>query len=87
MVAFCSCFRKKRSLLREAEDALGRTRDPNEIVDMLLVIEKAAPHFYLWAELGSTLGRGSRRRLTKTIGKRRGWLRWPHHIGTPSYRP
>jgi hypothetical protein len=44
--------RNKRTLLREAEEALGRTRDPNKIVDMLLVIEKAASHFYLRAEMG-----------------------------------
>jgi hypothetical protein len=40
----------------EAEEALGRTRDPNEIVDMLLVIEKAASHFYLRAEMGKHSG-------------------------------
>jgi hypothetical protein len=48
--------RNKRTLLREAEEALGRTRDPNEIVDMLLVIEKAASHFYLRAEMGKHSG-------------------------------
>jgi hypothetical protein len=48
--------RNKRTLLREAEEALGRTRDPNEIVDMLHVIEKAASHFYLRAEMGERSG-------------------------------
>jgi hypothetical protein len=43
-------------LLREAEEALGRTRDPKEIVDMLHVIEKAASHFYLRAEMGKHSG-------------------------------
>jgi hypothetical protein len=53
MVAFCSaseisvrCFARRKK----------RTLDPNEIVDMLLVIEKAAPHLYLWAELGKHSG-------------------------------
>ena len=48
--------RNKRTLLRQAEEALGRTRDPNEIVDMLHVIEKAASHFYLRAEMGERSG-------------------------------
>ena len=48
--------RNKRTLLREAEEALGRTRDPNEVVDMLHVIEKAASHFYLRAEMGKHSG-------------------------------
>jgi hypothetical protein len=48
--------RNKRTLLREAEEALGRTRDPNEVVDMLHVIEKAASHFYLRAEMGKRSG-------------------------------
>jgi hypothetical protein len=48
--------RPHRTLLREAEEALGRTRDPNEIVDMLHVIEKAASHFYLRAEMGERSG-------------------------------
>jgi hypothetical protein len=49
--------RNRRTLLREAEEALGRTRDPNEVVDMLHVIEKAASHFYLRAEMGKNTGR------------------------------
>jgi hypothetical protein len=49
--------KNKRTLLREAEEALGRARDPNEIVDMLHVIEKAASHFYLRAEMGKNAGR------------------------------
>jgi hypothetical protein len=46
-----------RTLLREAEEALGRRRDPNEIVDMLHVIEKAASHFFIRAEMGKNAGR------------------------------
>jgi hypothetical protein len=48
--------KNRRTLLREAEEALGRGRDPNEIVDMLHVIEKAASHFYLRAEMGERSG-------------------------------
>jgi hypothetical protein len=44
-------------MLREAEETLGRTRDPNEIVDMLHVIERAASHFYLRAVMGKNAGR------------------------------
>jgi hypothetical protein len=78
--------RNKRTLLREAEEALGRTRDPNEIVDMLHVIEKAASHSICGPRWASALGRGSRRRLTKTIGRRPLWHRWRRLIGTPGYR-
>jgi hypothetical protein len=49
--------RNKRTMLREAEETLGRTRDPNEIVDMLHVIERAASHFYLRAVMGKNGGR------------------------------
>lgn len=51
--------KNRRTLLREAEDALGRRRDPNEIVDMLHVIEEAATHFFIRAELGKNAGRRS----------------------------
>jgi hypothetical protein len=44
--------RNRRTLLREAEEALGRTRDPNEVVDMLHVIEKAASHLALFLHWG-----------------------------------
>jgi hypothetical protein len=47
----------KRTLLRQAEEALGRTRDPSEIVDMLHVVEVAASHFYLRAVTGKNAGR------------------------------
>jgi hypothetical protein len=49
--------KNRRTLLREAEEALGRTRDPNEVVDMLHVIEKAATHFFLRAKMGKNAGR------------------------------
>ena len=49
--------KNRRTLLREAEEALGRRRDPNEIVDMLHVIEKAATHFFIRAEMGKNAGR------------------------------
>jgi hypothetical protein len=49
--------KNRRTLLREAEEALGRGRDPNEIVDMLHVIEEAATHFFIRAELGKNAGR------------------------------
>jgi hypothetical protein len=51
--------RRKRTLLREAEEALGRTRDPNEVVDVLHVIEEAATHFFLRAKMGKNAGRGT----------------------------
>jgi hypothetical protein len=50
-------LRNKRTLLREAEEALGRTRDPNEVVDMLHVIEESATHFFLRAKMGKNAGR------------------------------
>jgi hypothetical protein len=37
--------------------ALGRTRDPNEIVDMLHVIETPASRFFLRAATGKNAGR------------------------------
>jgi hypothetical protein len=46
-----------KELLREAEEALGRTRDPNEVVDMLHVIEESATHFFLRAKMGKNAGR------------------------------
>jgi hypothetical protein len=49
--------KNRRTLLREAEEALGRGRDPNEIVDMLHVIERAATHFFIRAEMGKNAGR------------------------------
>jgi len=49
--------KNRRTLLREAEEALGRRRDPNEIVDMLHVIEEAAAHFFIRAEMGKNAGR------------------------------
>jgi len=49
--------KNRRTLLREAEEALGRGRDPNEIVDMLHVIERAATHFFIRAEMGKNSGR------------------------------
>jgi hypothetical protein len=49
--------RNRRTLLREAEEALGRTRDPNEVVDMLHVIEESATHFFLRAKMGKNAGR------------------------------
>jgi hypothetical protein len=51
--------KNRRTLLREAEEALGRTHDPNEVVDMLLIIEKAATHFFLRAKMGKNAGRGT----------------------------
>ena len=49
--------KNRRTLLREAEEALGRTRDPNEVVDMLHVIEESATHFFLRAKMGKNAGR------------------------------
>jgi hypothetical protein len=49
--------KNRRTLLREAEEALGRRRDPNEIADMLHVIEEAATHFFIRAESGKNAGR------------------------------
>jgi hypothetical protein len=49
--------KNRRTLLREAEEALGRTRDPNEVVDMLHVIEVSATHFFLRAKMGKNAGR------------------------------
>jgi HEAT repeat protein len=49
--------RNKRTLLRQAEEALARTRDPNEIVDMLHVIETAASQFFLRAVAGENAAR------------------------------
>ena len=49
--------KNRRTLLREAEEALGRGRDPNEIVDMLHAIERAATHFFIRAEMGKNAGR------------------------------
>jgi hypothetical protein len=34
--------KNRRTLLREAEEAIGRTRDPNQVVDTLHIIEEAA---------------------------------------------
>jgi hypothetical protein len=50
-------IRNKRTLVREAEEALGRTRDPNEIVDMLHVIETPASRLFLRAATGKNAGR------------------------------
>jgi hypothetical protein len=46
-----------RTLLREAEEALGRARDPNEVMDMLRIIEESATHFFLRAKMGKNTGR------------------------------
>ena len=49
-------IRNKRTLVREAEEALGRTRDPNEIVEWLHVIETPASRFFLRAATGKNAG-------------------------------
>jgi hypothetical protein len=49
--------KNRRTLVREAEEALGRTRDPNEVVDMLHVIEQVATHFFFRAKMGKNAGR------------------------------
>jgi hypothetical protein len=48
--------KNRRTLLREAEERLKRTRDPNEVVDMLHVIGESATHFYLRAEMSKHSG-------------------------------
>jgi hypothetical protein len=47
--ANATAIRNKRTILREAEAssfALGMTRDPGEIVDMVHLIERSAMHFF-----------------------------------------
>ena len=47
----------RRTLLREAEERLKRTRDPMEIVDMLHILEASATHFFLRAQMAKNAGR------------------------------
>jgi hypothetical protein len=46
----------KRTLLREAEEKLNKTRDPKEIFDSLYVIEASMSYFFMQAELGKHSG-------------------------------
>src|SRR6478736_192523 len=48
--------RNKRSLLREAEQFVG-SKYVDHVLDSLYVIEKAAQHFFVRAEMGKNAGR------------------------------
>jgi hypothetical protein len=50
--------KNKRTLLREAEEAVDRAKATNDVpLDCIFVIERAMRHFYLRAETGKAVGR------------------------------
>jgi hypothetical protein len=50
--------RNRRTILREAEEAVDRATATNEIpLDAIFIIEKAMQHFFLRAEMGKNAGR------------------------------
>ena len=57
IIYFRQTIKNRRTLLREAEERLKRTRDPTEIVDMLHILEASAMHFFLRAQMGKNAGR------------------------------
>ena len=77
--------KNRRTLLREAEEALGRGRDPNEIVDMLHVIERAATHFFIRAEMGKNAGRRAEE-VDRDYKKAGPLLLWLRRTGTRACR-
>ena len=50
--------RNKRTLLREAEQFVG-SKYVDQVLDSLYVIEKAAQHFFIRAEMGKHAGRNT----------------------------
>ena len=71
--------RNKRTLLREAEQFVG-SKYVDQVLDSLYVIETAARHFFLRAEMGKNAGR-KQSEVDADDERRRIWLRWRHRIG------
>ena len=65
--------RNKRTLLREAEQYVG-SKYVDQVLDSLYVIETAAQHFFIRAEMGKNAGR-KKKKLTRITSKLPLWRR------------